>query len=497
MRELKYAFLSLLLYALAAVPLRAQNLANCATLTATINVNDGSHAPYQGVPTRKDGNGIVIGATFNATISCVEQNGAAVTNATPSSLAIGATGDDTIPIGCLPAVPGCPSQMFENTCEPFFNTTTNNPTEYSSTNPNSFFITATSQTVSSLGSCVQTNATSQTSTCTPSGCALKSLTISPAAGSIVLGCRVLSCDLQYTALGTFSDGSTHDMTFISSQNYTGVATAWTTNDTSVATVTNTGVNGEEGPSGIVSPVGLGVTGVNAANGSITASASVLVSAQSVGGGGGGSTCTPPSSGGTKLVTDGGDPNAGQPCSPIILDLNGKGFVLTDAAQGVLFDIAGTGTPVQIAWTALGADNAFLALPGADGLVHDGKELFVNFTPQPKSDHPNGFAALAVYDLPANGGNGDGVIDARDKIFSSLRLWIDANHDGICQPEELHTLPSLGVVSISLNYTLSRKEDQYGNVFRYKAAVDPNDPDPTHVGRTAYDVFFVTLGQPAP
>lgn len=179
-------------------------------------------------------------------------------------------------------------------------------------------------------------------------------------------------------------------------------------------------------------------------------------------------------------------------SPIILDLNGNGFVLTDAAHGVVFDISGTGKPIQLAWTAAGADNAFLALPGPDGLVHDGKQLFGNFTPQPKSDHPNGFAALAVYDLLANGGNGDGVIDARDKIFSSLRLWIDENHDGICQPEELHTLPSLGVNSISLSYKLSEKEDQYGNVFRYRGRVNPDDPDSSRVDRKAYDVFFVTL-----
>lgn len=185
-----------------------------------------------------------------------------------------------------------------------------------------------------------------------------------------------------------------------------------------------------------------------------------------------------------------------PPSPVILDLDGKGFDLTSAEGGVRFDIEGNGSPEQMGWTAQGADNAFLALPGADGLVHNGKELFGNFTPQPPSDNPNGFAALAVFDLPANGGNGDGIIDSRDLIYPYLRLWIDTNHDGICQPEEMHTLASLGVVSISLNYRLSKRTDQYGNLFRYKAPVDPNDPDPTHVGRKAYDVFFVTANTTA-
>jgi hypothetical protein len=181
-----------------------------------------------------------------------------------------------------------------------------------------------------------------------------------------------------------------------------------------------------------------------------------------------------------------------PPSPILLDLDGHGFVLTNAQNGVSFDISGTGDPIQMGWTAAGADDAFLALPGADGLVHNGRQLFGNFTPQPPSDNPNGFAALAVYDDPKNGGNGNGVIDPGDAIYSHLRLWTDANHDGICQPEEMHTLASLGVTSISLHYRLDKKTDQYGNAFRYRAEIDPHQADPDHVGRTAYDVYFVSV-----
>jgi len=181
-----------------------------------------------------------------------------------------------------------------------------------------------------------------------------------------------------------------------------------------------------------------------------------------------------------------------PASPIMIDLTGTGFFLTDAAHGVLFDIKDTGKALQVAWTAPNAQNAFLALPGPDGLVHNGQQLFGNFAPQPPcpvgdtSCSPNGFRALAVYDDPANGGNGDGIIDLRDAIFSSLRLWIDANHDGISQPEELYMLPSLGINSISLNYKWDQRTDQYGNIFRYRAQVGST----SGAGRMAYDVFLV-------
>lgn len=186
------------------------------------------------------------------------------------------------------------------------------------------------------------------------------------------------------------------------------------------------------------------------------------------------------------------------CSPIIIDTEGEGFHLTSALSGVSFDITGTGQAVQMGWTDSHFHNAFLALPGADGLVHDGKELFGDFTPQPLSDHPNGFLALAEYDKPENGGNGDGIIDQQDAVFSKLRLWIDENHDGVCQPNELHRLPEFGIYSLSLKYEESRWTDQFGNQFRYRGRVNPGvrkDPrDETsngQPGRREYDVFFVT------
>ncbi|MGH9947309.1 MAG: hypothetical protein ACRD6X_08930 [Pyrinomonadaceae bacterium] len=182
-----------------------------------------------------------------------------------------------------------------------------------------------------------------------------------------------------------------------------------------------------------------------------------------------------------------------PHTPIIVDLDGDGFDLTDSATGVDFDFYGDGVPERLGWTAVGSDEAFLVLDrNGNQLIDDGSELFGNFTPQPQppaGESRNGFLALAVFDQPANGGNLNGQIDRRDDVFNRLRLWRDINHNGISESNEMRRLSVSPIRAFELTYVTFRRTDEHGNQFRYRAIV--RDERGAQVGRWAWDVFLVS------
>jgi hypothetical protein len=155
------------------------------------------------------------------------------------------------------------------------------------------------------------------------------------------------------------------------------------------------------------------------------------------------------------------------CSdPLVLDLNGDGVNTTGSDDPVWFDLAGIGKRIHTTWTNARTEEAFLwvNLTGKHNRVEDGTELFGIGTTLPDgSKAKDGFEALAMYDRPDMGGNGDGVIDAQDWVFTRLRLWIDRNHDGVCDPTEVETLAQNGVEAILLTSIRSNVADAQGNV----------------------------------
>jgi len=183
-----------------------------------------------------------------------------------------------------------------------------------------------------------------------------------------------------------------------------------------------------------------------------------------------------------------------PCSsPVLIDVLGDGFRLTDFAGGVFFDLDANGRRGRISWTAAGSDDSWLALDrNGNGLIDDGRELFGNHTPQPAppaGSSRNGFLALAEFDRASAGGNSDGRIDSKDAIYARLRLWRDENHDGVSQASELRPLAESDVARLHLDYRESKRADEYGNRFRYRAKVD--DAKGLKVGRWAWDVFLLS------
>ncbi|MGB7553759.1 MAG: hypothetical protein WBM04_05260 [Candidatus Korobacteraceae bacterium] len=231
--------------------------------------------------------------------------------------------------------------------------------------------------------------------------------------------------------------------------------------------------------------------------------------------------------------------------PIVIELDGKGFdsAFTDVQHGVTFDFFHFGEPVEMAWTEPGRNIGFLVLnrhgnealktdehenallffkirdgwkqraasggtPDADPAIFhvaSSREMFGLLTNQPLSReeaavemaksppepyYSNGFHALSVFDRKEMGGNGDGLIDANDLVFSHLRVWVDTAHNGRSEDGKMYTLPELGIKYISLDHTTTNQIDGHGNHIRHVGKIGMVDN--TRSPLAIYDVNFCMI-----
>lgn len=158
-----------------------------------------------------------------------------------------------------------------------------------------------------------------------------------------------------------------------------------------------------------------------------------------------------------------DPSPWNP-DPLVLDLNNDGINTSGTDDLVWFDLDGNGAKDHITWTNAKTVEGFLwiNLTGKNR-VDNGSELLGIGTVLPDGKRAaDGFQALGIYDQPAQRGNGDGAIDAEDGVWNQLRVWVDANHNGICEASEVWPLHKFGIQGISLAAVPSTYVDQNGN-----------------------------------
>lgn len=146
-----------------------------------------------------------------------------------------------------------------------------------------------------------------------------------------------------------------------------------------------------------------------------------------------------------------------PRDPLSIDIDRDGVISTlHKNHGVHFDLDNSGFAESTSWIA-SSDGLLVLDRNANGQIDGGAELFGTETMLSNGTFAsNGFEAIADLD-----DNEDGIISAVDEVFSSLRVWIDSNSDGISTEAELHTLTSLGIESISTHYQVTPSIDANG------------------------------------
>jgi hypothetical protein len=167
-------------------------------------------------------------------------------------------------------------------------------------------------------------------------------------------------------------------------------------------------------------------------------------------------------------------------TPIVLDLNGDGISTQSIRKGVTFDLFANGNNVNTGWVS-STDGLLVMDRNHDGVINDGTELFGGATKlSDGTTASDGYAALRDLDT-----NHDGVIDKNDAAFADLKVWVDANSDGVTENGELKSLESSGIRSISAVADVNLSKDN-GNLIGLTSTYQTTD-GATHA---AADVWFV-------
>jgi hypothetical protein len=140
-------------------------------------------------------------------------------------------------------------------------------------------------------------------------------------------------------------------------------------------------------------------------------------------------------------------------SPVILDLDGDGIELQSMKKSkARFDMDGNGVADDTGW--VGKGDGFLVIDrNGDGLIRGASEL--SFLGE-KLGATSDLDALSALDS-----NRDGKIDAADTRFGELKVWVDADHDGVTDVGELKSLAEHGIASIGLTAAPTRETAKVG------------------------------------
>jgi len=143
--------------------------------------------------------------------------------------------------------------------------------------------------------------------------------------------------------------------------------------------------------------------------------------------------------------------------PLVVDLDNDGFDMLNSENGVHFDLDGDKLKEKTTW--ISKKDGFLSIDlDGNGKIDNGAELFGDTFMLADGK----YARSAIEALTSLDKNKDGVIDAKDEVYSKLRIWRDENGNGISEAGELKSLADYNITSININDVKDENVDINGS-----------------------------------